>query len=49
MSYDKLYLTYLNDFITVRGFANWLGVHPKKASKILLKGKVIHQDKFGHH
>lgn len=37
--YVKLYLDYLNNFITLKGFSNYYGLSEKQAEKIIEKGK----------
>lgn len=47
--YKSLFLVYFNEFISVAGFAAWLGVSQPRAKTIILKGRALHQDQFGHH
>lgn len=48
--YIKLYLDYLNNFLSVEAFAVYYHTQSnEKALRIINKGRVLHQDQFGHH
>jgi len=45
-STHKLYLEYLNNFITVDGFASYYGIRLNHAYMIIELGRAIHNDAF---
>lgn len=47
--YAGLYLDYVNDFISVEGFAAYHNIPVQAAIRVINEGRVLHQDKFGHH
>ena len=49
LSYKELYLSWLNDFLTVARFAEYYFLSERQAKLVINKGRVLHQDKFGHH
>ena len=46
--YAILYREWFNDFLTLNYFAEYLGVHPKRAQRYINKGYVLHNDIFGN-
>ena len=50
MTYNhRLYLDWFNNFLTIERFAEYYEISVKHARRVICKGRVIHQDKFGHH
>ena len=49
VTYQELFLSWFNDFLTVDCFAQWCGVSVQKAKRIINKGRAIHQDQLGYH
>jgi len=49
MSYQESYLSWVNDFLTVPRFAEYYGLTERRAHIVIRKGRLLHQDKFGHH
>ncbi|AUR91554.1 hypothetical protein NVP1161O_112 [Vibrio phage 1.161.O._10N.261.48.C5] len=37
----KLYLTFVNDFLTVAGFSEWLEVSVEQATSIIARSKIM--------
>ena len=48
-AYKYYYIMWFNDFYSIEGFAAYFHIPVQHARRILLKGRVLHQDKFGHH
>jgi hypothetical protein len=44
---QALYLDYINDFLSVEGFANYHMIPVKSAMRILIKGRTLHNSQFG--
>jgi hypothetical protein len=42
-----LYLDWLNDFLSVEGFAAYHMIPEKSAAKIIIKGRTLHNSQFG--
>lgn len=39
---ERLYLSYVNDFITVQAFATYYGLTHKEADQIIARGRANH-------
>lgn len=49
MNYTQAYLEYFNNYLTIACFAEHHGLSEHEAMVIINKGRVLHQDAFGHH
>lgn len=45
----ELYLDWFNNYISIDGIADEYGVHPKRIIRLINKGRILHNDKFGLH
>ena len=47
--YVYLYMEWFNNFLTIERFAEYYEISIHRAKVIINKGRVLHQDQFGHH
>lgn len=43
---EKMYLDYANNFLTIQAFAIHYGLEMRRAQKIILVGKLIHNNRL---